>query len=312
MANELSQMMQHYMSVKQQYSDCFIFYRLGDFYELFFDDAIKVSALLDLTLTGRACGLEERAPMCGVPYHAVDSYVTKLVSQGYKVAICEQLEEPSAGKKMVERGVVRVITAGTVCDDSLDEKSNNFISCACKIGDVVALCWADITTGELFAQQFVGAECVKNCLSKMIVLDVKEVICNDEMLISSKQYPEVTRGVLPRFSNFPAWAFGYRAAEKTLLAQLKSATLAPFSIEGKQEVVGGLGALLEYLKETQMHALKNIDSVKLVSEEKFMQLDPNAIRNLELVKNISDNGKYGSLLWLFGKTKTAMGARMLT
>lgn len=310
---KLSSMMQHYMQVKEQYKDCFIFYRLGDFYELFFDDAVKVSSLLDLTLTGRACGLPDRAPMCGVPYHAVDGYISKLVSLGYKVAICEQLEEASPDKKGVERGVVRVVTAGTVTDDeAIDAQANSFISCACKIGEVVALCWADITTGELFATQFSGVDCVKSCLSRMAVLEVKEVICNDEMLIASKNYPEVMRGVLPRFSSYPAWAFGYSAAERTLLEQFKTKTLSAFSIAEKKEVICGLGALIEYLKETQMHALKNIDSVNFVAGESYMQLDSNAIRNLELVKNLGNNDKYGSLLWLFGKTKTSMGARMLT
>lgn len=310
---KLSSMMQHYMQVKEQYKDCFIFYRLGDFYELFFDDAVKVSSLLGLTLTGRACGLPDRAPMCGVPYHAVDGYISKLVSLGYKVAICEQLEEASSDKKGVARGVVRVVTAGTVTDDeAIDAQANSFISCACKIGEVVALCWADITTGELFATQFSGADNVKNCLSKMTVLEVKEVICNDEMLIASKNYPEVTRGVLPRFSSYPAWAFGYSSTERTLLEQFKAKTLSAFSIAEKREVICGLGALVEYLKETQMHALKNIDSVNFVAGESYMQLDSNAIRNLELVKNIGNNDKYGSLLWLFGKTKTSMGARMLT
>ena len=308
----LSKMMQHYLSVKEKYKDCLIFYRLGDFYEMFFDDAVKASELLDLTLTGRDCGLEKRAPMCGVPYHAVDSYISKLVACGEKVAICEQLEDASQAKGMVERGVIRVVTAGTLTDDSIDEKSNNFICCAYKHGDTVALAWADITTGELTATQFVGGECVKNGISKMALLDVKEVISNDEMLFASKNAPEIERGVVPRLSSYPDWAFGYSAAERTLLEQLKANTLAAFAISGKKEAVSAVGALLEYLKETQMHALKNIDSVNYVQSDSYMQLDNTAIRNLELVKNMSDGGKYGSLLWLLDKTKTAMGARFLT
>ena len=308
----LSKMMQHYLSVKEKYKDCLIFYRLGDFYEMFFDDAVKASELLDLTLTGRDCGLEERAPMCGVPHHAVDSYISKLVACGEKVAICEQLEDASQAKGMVERGVVRVVTAGTLTDDSIDEKSNNFICCAYKKCDIVALAWADITTGELTATQFFGSECVKNSISKMAILDVKEVIANDEMLFASKNAPEIERGIVPRLSSYPEWAFGYSAAERRLLDQLKSNTLAPFSISGKNEAVSATGALLEYLKETQMHALKNIDSVAYIQSDSYMQLDNTAIRNLELVKNMSDGGKYGSLLWLLDKTKTAMGARFLT
>ncbi|MCH5142540.1 MAG: DNA mismatch repair protein MutS [Clostridiales bacterium] len=307
----LSKMMQHYLSVKEKYKDCLIFYRLGDFYEMFFDDAVKASELLDLTLTGRDCGLQERAPMCGVPHHAVDSYISKLVACGEKVAICEQLEDASQAKGMVDRGVVRVVTAGTLTDDSIDEKSNNFICCAYKNSDTVALAWADITTGELTATQFFGSECVKNAITKMAILNVKEVISNDEMLFASKNAPEIERGVVPRLSSYPEWAFGYSTAEKRLLDQLKSNTLAAFSIAGKKEAVSATGALLEYLKETQMHALKNIDSVAYIQSDSYMQLDNTAIRNLELVKNMGDGGKYGSLLWLLDKTKTAMGARFL-
>ena len=312
MNDKLSPMMKSYLQTKEQYKDCILLYRLGDFYEMFFEDAERASRILDLTLTGRNCGLEERAPMCGVPYHAVDSYIAKLVACGEKVAICEQLEDASQAKGMVERGVIRVVTAGTLTDDSIDEKSNNFICCAYKQGETVALAWADITTGELTATQFFGGECVKNCISKMAILEVKEVICNDEMLFASKNAPEIERGVVPRISSYPEWAFGYSAAERTLINQLKSSTLAAFSIAGKKEAISAVGALLEYLKETQMHALKNIDSVAYIQGDSYMQLDNTAIRNLELVKNMSDGGKYGSLLWLLDKTKTAMGARFLT
>lgn len=307
----LSKMMGHYLSVKEQYKDCLVFYRLGDFYEMFFDDAVKASQLLDLTLTGRDCGLENRAPMCGVPYHAVDAYIAKLVACGEKVAICEQLEDPALAKGMVSRGVVRVVTAGTLTDDSLDEKSNNFICSAYKSGDTVAIAWADITTGELTATQFCGEDCVKNALSKMSLLGVKEIIGNDEIAFATKNSSEIARGAVPRISNYPEWAFGYSAAERTLLAQLKTNTLSAFSISGKKEAIGAVGALLEYLKETQMHALKNIDGVNYFESENYMRLDATAIRNLELVKNMYDGGKYGSLLWLLDKTKTAMGARFL-
>ena len=150
-------MMQHYLSVKERYKDCIIFYRLGDFYEMFFDDAKQASRVLDLTLTGRDCGLEERAPMCGVPFHAADSYIAKLVSAGYKVAICEQLEDPASAKGMVARDVIRVVTAGTITDENfLDARANNFICCVCKQGDCCAAAWADITTGELDCTQYDG------------------------------------------------------------------------------------------------------------------------------------------------------------
>jgi len=307
----LSQMMQHYFTVKEKYKDCLIFYRLGDFYEMFFDDAVKASKMLDLTLTGRDCGLEHRAPMCGVPYHAVDAYIQKLVSLGEKVAICEQVEDPATAKGMVAREVVKVVTAGTLTADSLDEKTNNYICCAAKSGNTVALAWADITTGELTTTEFYGEDGLKKCVAMMVKLDVKEIICNDEMLFAAKDLPEVTRGVLPRFSSYPDYAFVYSSAERTLLEQFNVKTLSAYAVSGKTLSISATGALLEYLKETQMHALKNIDTVKYIFNEKFMQLDAAAVRNLEIVKTLGENGKYGSLLWLLDKTNTAMGARML-
>ena len=308
----LSQMMQHYLSVKEKYKDCIIFYRLGDFYEMFFDDAKKASELLDLTLTGRDCGLEERAPMCGVPFHAADSYIAKLVSLGEKVAICEQLEEASQAKGMVERGVIRVVTAGTITDDEhLDERESNYICCAYKEKENIALCWADITTGELVSSEIYGEDSLRKCIGWMVNLRVKEIICNDEMLLSAQNVAEVERGILPHFSNYPDMAFNYSVAERTLLEQFNAKTLSAYPIANKKYAVCAIGALLQYLKETQMHALKNINSVKYITDNSFMQLDSAAIRNLELVKSLGTNKKYGSLLWLMDKTKTAMGARLL-
>ena len=309
----LSPMMQHYLSVKEKYKDCLIFYRLGDFYEMFFDDAKTASAVLDLTLTGRDCGLEERAPMCGVPYHAADSYISKLVSAGYKVAVCEQLEDPAEAKGMVARDVIRVITAGTITDENfLDSRSNNFICCAAKEGEVCAAAWADITTGEMNCTQYSGTGSLASVLSLMVRLGVKEVICNDEMLFASKDAPEIARGVLPRFSSYLGWAFGRLAAERNVLSQLKAASLAAFGLEGKGVAVSACGALLEYLKETQKHALSNIDDIKYISDGAYMQLDNTVIKNLEIVKSMSEGKRYGTLLWLLDKTSTAMGARLLS
>ena len=309
----LSPMMQHYFSVKEKYKDCIIFYRLGDFYEMFFDDAKTASQVLDLTLTGRDCGLEERAPMCGVPYHSADLYIARLVSAGYKVAICEQLEDPATAKGMVARDVIRVVTAGTITDENyLDARVNNFIACACKEGDVCAAAWADITTGELCCTQYAGEGGVSAVIALFVKLSVSEIICNDEMLFACKDAPEVSRGILPHFSSYLSWTFGYKAAEKNLLDQLKASTLSAFEVGSKPLAVCACGALLEYLKETQKHALPNIDSVKYISDRAYMQLDNAAVRNLELVKSMSEGKKYGSLLWLLDKTKTAMGARLLS
>ena len=307
----LSQMMQHWVKIKEKYKDCIIFYRLGDFYEMFFDDAVRGSELLDLTLTGRDCGLEQRAPMCGVPFHAADSYISKLVACGEKVAVCEQLEDPSQTKGIVARDVVRVVTAGTISDDSLNERANNFIACVYKNDEGVALAWADITTGELTAVEFGGVESVKKCVAQMCVLDVKEIISNDEMLFAVKDLPEITRGILPKFSSYPAWAFGYAAAERTLLSQFNAVTLDAFSVAGRKRAICASGALIEYLKETQMHALKNIDGIRFIVNEKFMTLDTTALRNLEITKTLNGGARYGSLSWVLDETKTAMGARYL-
>ena len=308
----LSPMMQHYFSVKEKYNDCIIFYRLGDFYEMFFDDAKTASRVLDLTLTGRDCGLEERAPMCGVPFHAADGYIAKLVSAGYKVAICEQLEDPVTAKGMVARDVIRVVTAGTVTDDNfLDSKKNNYILCAFKESDCSAAAWADITTGEMCCTQYSGDRGVAEIVSLMVRLSVSEIICNTEMLQATKDCPEVVRGVLPRFSNYLDWTFKFQVAQKNVLAQFKAGSLDVFGLGDKQAAVSACGALLEYLKETQKHALPNIDGVKFIGDNQGLQLDNAAMRNLEIVKSMSDGKKYGTLLWVLDKTKTAMGARLL-
>ncbi len=305
-------MMKHYVSVKEKYSDCVIFYRLGDFYEMFFDDAVKVSSMLGLTLTGRDCGLKERAPMCGVPFHAVDAYIGKLVELGEKVAICEQLEDPSQAKGMVDRDVIRVVTAGTLTDeDLLDEKKNNFICSAYKNGETVALAWADITTGGFSVTEYFGEEAVYSAVNQMLKINVREVICNDEMLFASKNIPEVERGILPRFSSYLAWTFNPVSAENCLLAQFNAKTLSSFSVNGKPNALSACGSLIEYLKETQKHALKNIDTVNYVAPYENMRLDAVAIKNLELVRSLGEGKKYGSLLWLLDKTKTAMGARLM-
>ena len=309
----LSNMMRHYLDVKEKYKDCVVFYRLGDFYEMFFDDAIKVSKLLDLTLTGRDCGLEERAPMCGIPYHAADVYIAKLVACGEKVAICDQLSDPKESKGLVERDVVRIVSAGTLIEETmLDESKNNYIACLFKSADGVAVAWTDITTGEFLAQEFLGDVAVEEAVEHLIKLSVAEVICNDDMLLISKGLKEVKHNLLPSFSCYAPWAFNVKRAEKNLLEQLGAKTLAAYGIAAKENLIAAAGALLEYLRETQKHFLSNISSIKVVNKDKYMTLDGNAIRNLELVRNNSENKKYGSLLWVLDKTKTGMGARLLS
>ena len=310
----LSQMMQHYLSMKEKYSDCVLFYRLGDFYEMFFDDAVKVSKLLGLTLTGKDCGLEERAPMCGIPYHAADEYIAKLVAVGEKVAICEQLSDPKqAGRGLVERGVVRIVSAGTVIEEEyLDERKNNYIACVVKNGDVVAVSWADITTGEFWAEEFVDEHAVEDAVGELLKLSTAEIICNEEMLTASKDVKELKHNQLPPFSCYVPWAFNVKRAEKNLLEQFKTHSLAPYGLSAKETMISAAGALIEYLRDTQKHALANINAIKAVNRGKYMELDTIAVKNLELVRNNADNKKYGSLLWVLDKTKTGMGARLLT
>ena len=309
----LSQMMQHYLSMKEKYKDCVLFYRLGDFYEMFFDDAVKVSGLLDLTLTGRDCGLEERAPMCGIPYHAADMYIGKLVALGEKVAICDQLSDPKeAGRGLVERDVVRIVSAGTLIDeDMLEEGRNNYIACLFKWTDGVAVAWTDITTGEFLVQEFVGETAIDDVLGQLVKLSVAEVICNEETLLAVKNRKELKHNLLPAFSCYMPWAFNVKHAEENLLEQLKSRSLSAYGLAAKENMIAAAGALIEYLRETQKHALANISSIKVINRDKFMVIDSTAARNLELTRNNSENKKYGSLLWVLDKTKTGMGARLL-
>ena len=309
----LSQMMRHYLEMKEKYKDCILFYRLGDFYEMFFEDAKKVSSLLDLTLTGKDCGLDERAPMCGIPYHAADGYIAKLVSMGERVAICEQLSDPKeAGRGLVDRDVVRVVSAGTLIDDSmLDATRNNYIACVFKSEDAVAVAWADITTGEFSAAEFSGETAMDDAVAQLVRLAPAEIICNEEMLLSSKELKEIRHNQLPPFSCYVPWAFNVRHAEKNLLEQFGTRSLAAYGIAGRENCISAAGALIEYLRETQKRVLTNINSIKVVNRDRFMVLDGIAVRNLELVRSNAEGKKYGSLLWLLDKTRTGMGARLM-
>lgn len=303
-------MMIFWKRVKAQYPDCIIFFRLGDFYEMFFEDAEVASKILDLTLTGRDCGLENRAPMCGVPYHAADSYIAKLVEKGHKVAICEQLSDPKTSKGMVDRDVIRVVSAGTVIENELlDERKNNFIACACKARECFALAWTDITTGEFCVSEFDNAE---NLISLLLNLSVAEIICNDEFLLFTKDFPEVERGALPPLSCYLPFAFESKSAEKIICEQFSVSSMDALGLKDRPVCVKAAGALLQYLSETQKHALRNLNHVRIVMEDRFMNLEPSTIRNLEILKSNAEGKRYGSLLWLLDKTKTGMGARKLS
>ena len=307
---ELSPMMQQYQQIKAQYPDCIIFYRLGDFYEMFFDDAVKASAMLDLTLTGRDCGLEARAPMCGVPFHSADSYISKLVSLGEKVAICEQFKSP-LDKNLVKRDVVKVVTASTVSDEFLDEKSNNFLMSVYCGNKKASLSWADITTGEFFTQSFDGVNYLSELTDVLVKYSPAEIISNNtanDIFINS---PLVLQGVLPKFTVVAESEFNIEIALNCLKKQLNVKSLSSMSIGEEDICICSSGALISYLKQTQMHALINFNFLKKVDKNDNMMLDQNTIRNLELVKTLRDGKKYGTLSWVLDKTKTSMGARKL-
>lgn len=306
---KLSLMMQHYLQMKEQYKDCVLFYRLGDFYELFYEDAIEISNVLDLTLTGKSCGLDEKAPMCGVPYHAAEGYIAKLVSLGYKVAICEQLTEPKKGVKIVERGVVRVVTPGTVVDDSmLEERKNNYIMSMFLDDDKLSVVYCDITTGEFFLCHFDGG-LESNFSDLLSRICPSEVLGNEKAKEFYNNLPILKFGVYPRFEQYFDYAFENSKATENIKKQFGENAINVFELKTNKQDIPVVGALIEYLNETQKRSLKNICKISKVKNNQFMTIDMNTRRNLELVESIRERKKYGSLLWLMDQTKTSMGAR---
>lgn len=302
----LSPMMQQYIITKEQYKDAILLYRLGDFYEMFFEDAVVASKALDLTLTGKQCGLEERAPMCGIPHHAVETYLAKLIEQGFKVAICEQITEPKKGVKLVERDVVRVITPGTLIDSNLlDDKKNNYILSAYLDNGVVGVAYTDISTGIIFL--------ANQDLSKFNDLLVRvrpsEIICNDKLAEISETLIATKLQIIPHFQVRAFESFDYDECHKILSAQIDKKELV--GLNDKEQTVISAGVLIKYLLETQKRSLSHINTVSYVNDTDFMALDSNTRRNLELTETIKDRKKRGSLLWLLDKTQTSMGSRML-
>lgn len=304
---QLSPMMQHYENIKQQYPDCVLFYRLGDFYELFNEDAIEISRVLDLTLTGKNCGLTERAPMCGVPYHAAESYIAKLVSLGYKVAICEQLTEPKPGQ-IVERDVIKVVTAGTVTEDSmLDEHKNNYIMCLFLNGEKLSVTYSDITTGEFHVYNY--SENMTSKFSDLFTMIMpSQVIGNKDAKEFYNSLPIQNTGNCPKFEEYYEFAFNLDKCKDSIYNQFGENALNVFEIKNNEDIIS-IGSLCQYLLETQKRSLKNINKIIKHKGENFMVIDMNTRRNLELVESIRERKKYGSLLWLLDKTKTSMGAR---
>ncbi len=302
----LTPMMQQYMEVKSKYKDCILFYRLGDFYEMFFDDALTASRELELTLTGRDCGLSERAPMCGVPYHAVETYLDRLIEKGYKVAICEQMEDPALAKGLVQRDVIRVVTPGTVIESGmLDERSNNFLLSVCFSGEKAGLAFADVSTGEFFVHQVEDAG--RTLADEVTRISPVEIIASD--LVRLREY--VNRDDLS-MSERPGTTFQYQNASETLCKHFHLQDLSPLGLTDEYRLAAqAAGALMRYLDETQKNALEHITELRIYQGGDTMLLDRNTRRNLELTESLRSRTKKGSLLWLMDKTSTAMGGRLL-
>ena len=306
---ELTPMMQQYMETKEQYKDCILFYRLGDFYEMFFDDAITVTRELDITLTGKSCGLEERAPMCGVPYHSVEGYLNRLVQKGYKVAICEQVEDPKFAKGIVKREVVRIVTPGTNLNmQALDESKNNYIMCIVYIGDQFGMSVADVTTGDYFVTEL---ENERKLLDEIAKFAPSEIICNEPFYVSGIDIDDLRNRLGIAIYALDAWYFDDVMCTKSLKEHFKVSSLEGLGLAEFNSGMIGAGALLQYLYETQKNSLAHLSHISPYTTGKYMLLDSSSRRNLELCETLREKQKRGSLLWVLDKTKTAMGARML-
>ena len=306
---ELTPMMQKYMDTKAEYPGCILFYRLGDFYEMFFEDAVTVSRELELTLTGKSCGLEERAPMCGVPYHAVDGYLNRLVAKGYKVAICEQTEDPKQAKGLVRREVVRVVTPGTILDSQMmDESRNNYIMCIVYLADRYGVSVADVSTGDYFVTELPDGGKLKDEIFKFTP---SEIICNESFYMSGMDLDDLKDRLKIALYALDAWYFDDALCRKNLLEHFQVKTLDGLGLGDLDCGVISAGALLQYLLETQKNNLAHMTHITPYTTGKYMMLDSSTRRNLELCETLREKQKRGSLLWVLDKTRTAMGARTL-
>ena len=306
---ELTPMMQQYMKTKEQYKDCILFYRLGDFYEMFFEDAITASRELEITLTGRNCGMEERAPLCGVPYHAVEGYLNRLVQKGYKVAICEQVEDPKLTKGIVKREVVRIVTPGTNLNtQALDASRNNYLMCIVYLGDHFGLSVADVTTGDYFVTEL---ESERKLFDEIAKYEPSEIICNEALLVSGVNLEDLKNRLGIAIYALDAWYFDDQSCIKTLKEHFQVASLEALGVTDFGSGMIAAGGLLQYLYETQKNSLSHLSNLTAYTTGKYMLLDSSSRRNLELCETLREKQKRGSLLWVLDKTKTAMGARTL-
>ena len=305
----MSPMMQEYCKTKEEYKDCILFYRLGDFYQMFFDDALLVSKELELTLTGKDCGLEERAPMCGIPFHAADTYINRLIERGHKVAICEQVEDPKKAKGLVKRAVIRVVTPGTTLDaTSLDESKNNYLMSIVSIADRFGCAIADITTGDCFLTEVPNSQKLVDEINKF---SPAEIICNDSFFMSGVDTDDLKERLGICIFSLDAWYFDDDTCRKELREHFHVTNLEGLGISDYDSGIIAAGALFLYLKETQKTALSQMTTIRPYTAERYMLIDSSSRRNLELVETLREKQKRGSLLWVLDKTKTAMGARTL-
>ena len=311
---EFSPMMQRYLETKKEYEDCILFYRLGDFYEMFFDDAITASRELELTLTGKDCGQEERAPMCGIPHHAAEIYVSRLIAKGYKVAICEQLEDPKKTKGIVKRGVIRVVTPGTLVDSNmLEERKNNYIMSIFKTGIYFGISVCDISTGEFYSAEIKDQNNFPTLLDEIARYTPSELVVNSMMANCEEEMSKIKE----RFENVYITKFN----DKFFKTELNNIDLRfnivdndgkkLENIKEKTLIVASINALVEYIEETQKTSLDHINKITIYNLSKYMALDINARRNLELTEKMRDKSKKGTLLWVLDKTSTSMGGRLL-
>ena len=305
---ELTPMMQQYLKTKEEYPDCILFYRLGDFYEMFFEDALTVTKELEITLTGKSCGLEERAPMCGVPYHAAEGYLNKLVSRGYKVAICEQVEDPKLAKGLVKREVTRIVTPGTNLCINGDERCNNYLMSIAYFAGKIGLSIADVTTGDYFLTE---VDSNKKLIDEIMKYSPKEIICNQAFYVSGLDLDDLKNRLGISIYALEPHFYDEDNCRKCLMKHFKTTTLSGLGIEDFQSGFIAAGSLLQYLYDTQKNGLAHFTHIYPYLTNAYMLLDSSTRRNLELCETLREKQKRGSLLWVLDKTKTAMGGRTL-
>ncbi len=309
---EMTPMMKQYQEIKKQNEDALLFFRLGDFYEMFFEDAKIASRELELTLTGRDCGQKERAPMCGVPFHSYESYVARLVSRGYKVAICEQTEDPAQAKGLVKRDIVRVLTPGTVIEGSmLDESRNNYLAVLYAQADSVGLCFCDCSTGQIHLTQVMGEDLPLRVSNELGRFSPSEVLINGAAAPMKELKEYADRRLHGRLEQRPEEEFDLTAGQDTVLRQFKAVSLTALKLEDKPSAVRAFGCAMQYLRSTQMTGLERLNKLDVYSDAQYMKLDLTARRNLELLETMRSQEKRGSLLGVLDHTRTAMGKRML-